>query len=69
MASAKTHGLTKEIHQGKEEQKPNVLIYIHNHILKLPLSTQLPLTSVHTENNKLTTTLFSIPESTWRIPK
>jgi len=32
MASAKTHGLTKEMHLGNEEKKPKVLIYIHNHI-------------------------------------
>ena len=30
---------------------------------------QLPITSVHTQNNKLTMTLFSIPEITWRMPK
>jgi hypothetical protein len=36
MASAKTRGLTKDMHLRNEEKKPNVLIYtfiiIHNHI-------------------------------------
>jgi hypothetical protein len=32
MATAKTHGLTKEMHLGNEGKKPKVLIYIHNHI-------------------------------------
>jgi hypothetical protein len=34
-ASAKTHGLTNKMHLGNErrkKKKPNVLIYIHNHI-------------------------------------
>jgi hypothetical protein len=41
MATAKTDGLTKEMHLGIVEQQPNVLIYIHNHILKLAVSSQL----------------------------
>jgi len=78
MPSAKTHGLTKEMHLGNEEQKPNVLIYVYNYISKLPLSTQLqmithhnqlPVTSVHTQNNKLTMTLFSVPEMMFKIPR
>jgi hypothetical protein len=35
MASAKTHGLTKEMYLAKSgggKKRPNVLIYIYNHI-------------------------------------